>query len=587
MSLATTKDHLIKLLGDKENKVIALSGKWGTGKSHLWDEVKAASMDEGVKNTLSVSLFGIKNIDEIKMKLCSQAYKVNPKFYEPIKKALGSALDFAGNFFQGVSTVKAWPILAAPLVLKNKRIVLDDIERKHANLSVDEVLGFIDEYVKEEQGARFVLILNSGQLEDLETWNEMREKVIDQELQLDTTPEEAFAIAAKLIQPKHTDGAHIKKAVVICEISNIRIIKKIIRVINSILEGHENLTDEVLARVIPSTVLLSAIHYKGIDDGLDFDFVLKGAIQHLYGSRNQNDDVENSPQHAKWRSMLTQLGIYGCDEFETLICDYLKSGMFEVEAVSKIINGYVNDKKILEIKNQLHQLFQDICWNNKPDPELITEAKLFVANSHYIDAYNITALYDLLNEYFAEADGVTDELIHHWIEKCKDQSRLFQNFDDDPFGRPLHPLIKQMIAERKAKAISNTMFADALENFVYKSSWSNEELARIKSATTQDFESVFMSLDNKMKSLTVSKFLGYCGSINQNETVIGGASNRFIEACRNICASTNPQLRRLGVTIKGQFTSAEKANLLEPSNSVVDHLATKAEYLPSTPTNCP
>lgn len=565
MSLATTKDHLIKLLEDKENKVIALSGKWGTGKSHLWNEVKANSMDEGVKNTLSVSLFGIKNIDEIKMKLCSQAYKVNPKFYEPIKKALGAALDFAGSFFQGVSTVKAWPILAAPLVLKNKRIVLDDIERKHADLSVDEVLGFIDEYVKEEQGARFVLILNSDQLGDLETWNEMREKVIDQELQLDTAPEEAFAIAAKLIQPKHTAGAHIKKAVAICEISNIRIIKKIIRVLNSVLEGHENLTDEVLASVIPSTVLLSAIHYNGIDDGPDFDFVLKGAIQGPIDSRNQNNNSENAPQHAKWRSMLMQLGIYGCDEFETLICDYLESGMFEVEAVSKIINSYVNDKKILEIKNQLHQLFQDICWSNKLDSELISEAKLFVANSHYIDAYSITALHDLLNDYFAGTNDVAVELINHWIEKWKDQPHRFQNFDDDPFGRPLHLLIKKMIAERKAKTISDTTFADALKNFVYKSSWSDEELARIKSATTQDFESIITSSDSKLVSMTLIKFIDYCNKANQNQMIVGEAPNRFMEACKTICTSDDPQLRRLGLTIKSQFANAKKLDLLQLS----------------------
>ena len=39
MSLEKTKEHLLKLLGDADNKVIALSGKWGTGKTHLWGEV--------------------------------------------------------------------------------------------------------------------------------------------------------------------------------------------------------------------------------------------------------------------------------------------------------------------------------------------------------------------------------------------------------------------------------------------------------------------------------------------------------------------------------------------------------------------
>lgn len=40
MSLQRTKERLVSLLGQVDNRVIALSGKWGTGKTHLWNEVK-------------------------------------------------------------------------------------------------------------------------------------------------------------------------------------------------------------------------------------------------------------------------------------------------------------------------------------------------------------------------------------------------------------------------------------------------------------------------------------------------------------------------------------------------------------------
>jgi tRNA A37 threonylcarbamoyladenosine biosynthesis protein TsaE len=60
MSLKSTKDHLIHLLANQDNKVIALSGKWGTGKSHLWREVQYASEDKTIKSALYVSLFGQK-----------------------------------------------------------------------------------------------------------------------------------------------------------------------------------------------------------------------------------------------------------------------------------------------------------------------------------------------------------------------------------------------------------------------------------------------------------------------------------------------------------------------------------------------
>ncbi|MBN8749616.1 MAG: NTPase KAP, partial [Variovorax sp.] len=73
MSLQTTKGHLIRLLSDSENRVLALSGRWGTGKSHLWKQVKEASADEAVKSALYVSLFGLADMDQVKLKIVQSA----------------------------------------------------------------------------------------------------------------------------------------------------------------------------------------------------------------------------------------------------------------------------------------------------------------------------------------------------------------------------------------------------------------------------------------------------------------------------------------------------------------------------------
>ena len=40
------------MLGQGDNSVIALSGKRGTGKTHLWNEVKNESDDEKVRKAL-------------------------------------------------------------------------------------------------------------------------------------------------------------------------------------------------------------------------------------------------------------------------------------------------------------------------------------------------------------------------------------------------------------------------------------------------------------------------------------------------------------------------------------------------------
>jgi hypothetical protein len=69
MSLVRTKQNLLDILADSKNRVVALSGKWGTGKSHLWKEVQGASSDPQVKAAVYVSLFGLSSLSELRLKV--------------------------------------------------------------------------------------------------------------------------------------------------------------------------------------------------------------------------------------------------------------------------------------------------------------------------------------------------------------------------------------------------------------------------------------------------------------------------------------------------------------------------------------
>ena len=62
------KNKLVKIINDKIHNVIVLKGKWGTGKSYLWDTIKK---EKSVSDTkpIYVSLFGSKSIDELKLKI--------------------------------------------------------------------------------------------------------------------------------------------------------------------------------------------------------------------------------------------------------------------------------------------------------------------------------------------------------------------------------------------------------------------------------------------------------------------------------------------------------------------------------------
>ena len=323
------------LLGDREVRVMALSGKWGTGKSHMWNSLRKSSTDAEVQRALYVSLFGVASLAELKLKLAQSAVpmleKKGPRA-DAVRGTITAITKAAQGFFKLGSALDEFALLAVPAMVRDKFIVVDDIERKHDKLAIDEVLGFIDDFTQ-NYGCRILLILNTDQLADKTVWEKFREKVIDEELRLDTTPAEAFDIAVQL-SPSHF-AAKIKPAVEACGITNIRIIRKVIRAANKILAAHAPLQDNVLDRVIPSTVLLSAIHYKGIEDGPTITFVLdsESSVGRLIArherERRGKEATDEDKLHARWALLLNRLGIAYTDEYEKLVSDYLNAGLVD------------------------------------------------------------------------------------------------------------------------------------------------------------------------------------------------------------------------------------------------------------------
>lgn len=128
MSLKKTKEQLTKLLGEADNKVIALSGKWGTGKTHLWNEVKKESGDDNVKKSLYVSLFGLSSIDQVKRKLIETAIpgvESHGGVFDGIKSFFGAGVKALSAHYKALAALNDLNVvLMAPVVLRSKVALL-------------------------------------------------------------------------------------------------------------------------------------------------------------------------------------------------------------------------------------------------------------------------------------------------------------------------------------------------------------------------------------------------------------------------------------------------------------------------------
>jgi hypothetical protein len=567
MTLKSTKDHLVQLLADQDNKVIALSGKWGTGKSYLWQEVKSASKDEAVKGALYVSLFGLSDMTQIKLKVVQNALPSAEKHsaaWDKVLLGMQGAKKVLTSLHKGFSALDELALLAVPTLLKDKVIVLDDIERKHDKLSIDEVLGFIDEFTQ-QHGARFVLILNSDRLDNRKVWDTLREKVVDQEIRLNTSTSEAFDIAIGLNPSLYAN--QIRVASYGCGLTNIRIIRKVIKALNRILGNRVNLSDALLSRVVPSTVLLSAVHYRGIEDGPDFEFVLEQGSPSDWSLFLDKDKIEDdeSKRKSKWKLLLNELGIRGCDDYELLVIEFLQSGLFDASAVTEIIDRYVTENDAMNARNEINKFFERLMWDHHlTDADLLTQAKALAPNAHLIDAYNFTSFHDAVEELPGGLD-VAVTMLEDWIAAFK--AKNFDDFDDEnPFGRKVHPAIQAQFEAIKISAQSKMTVFDACEYIVKNSGWGTRQELAMKAATTADFENIIKTIDVKGLRLFMRRMLEMTMQSGGYQSHFGTATERFVDACKNI--TQDPTLSRLTKLIKNLFLNAKLSHLLIPDTEV-------------------
>lgn len=567
MSLQKTKEQLVQLLCDAENSVVALSGRWGTGKTHLWNEVKSASVDEKVKGALYVSLFGLSSIEQIKRKLIEGSIPgvaSHGGLFDTFKNLFRVGVKAAAEHYKAVAALNDLNLLLmAPVVLRDKLIVIDDIERKHAKLGIDEVLGFIDEYSKQFT-VRFVLVLNDSRLpskgDQEELWATFREKVIDQEIKLSTSPEEAFSIAVKLWPSNYQQA--LERASVACGLTNIRIVGKVIKSTNRILAGRD-LAEAIQARVVPSIVLFSAIHYRGMEDGPEFQFALNVGNPDWpsYMRDKDAEPTEQQKREDRWRMLMQELGIHSCDDFEKLLVEFLESGLFEADLVQAIIDRYVAETQAMEARQTVREFIVRAIWDHRAtDADLLAQAAPFPGNAGLLDPYIATELHGVLCE-LAGGQGVGQAVIDAWVADYR--ARGSPAFDDDnPFNNPIHPDIQADFTAAHASAQMQATVVDACMRIIESSGWGTLEEVAMKRATVADFEAAIRGMELEKLRRFMRRMIEMRLQRSTYDAHFGAATQHFMDACRLIANDQNSP--RLAGLIKRLFARTALASELNP-----------------------
>ncbi len=545
------KQKLGALLSDTDRKVIALTGLWGIGKSHLWKDLLKTSADKKVKSAIYISIFGAKNIEEVKTRILKNRFLndtsdttsdtknpidkikvISNKFFStPFVKAFGKGAHSWLNKSFGVTLTEASLILL-PTFINNKLIVIDDIERCGETLKVGELMGFLNEYSETHQN-QFLILLNTDKLHEPGKWEELHEKVIDAEVVLNPTSKECFEKAKG-----HDDFSQenaVIDAICILEIKNIRVIKKIIGHVKGIAAEFD-VSKLPTQFWVPSIALLTAISYRA-DENLPTIKYIRSYTRLRKFMESSNSAETKDPNEIKWSQPLSRLGLSYTGDFEKFFADYLETGLLEEDKLRDFFAILNEEAKNQAAIDQKDDFLNSLQWD-----------------SHVSDS-ELLATAESLMEFIPDMTLQTNSQILEAIEELKD-TNLEANFIsklEEHLGSPkfniktvsettlvtvvkLHPKIYPKMMELHNAAFPPLDLYDAIHRVEFGDITDISVRKALAQSTKEQYKEKLKALDkNKLEVFFRSHFnLMRTDSLLQDfET----GKNNFIDACSDIVKS--------------------------------------------------
>lgn len=171
---------------DYSHQAIAILGDWGVGKTYLWNQFYEKNKRQlFYKKYAYVSLFGIKDIEELKLKIATEIHSIKSNGDVFKIKKLGKFLSSLHVDTPGASINIGSSLISSLLLsdMKDTLVCFDDLERRSESLQIGEIMGLVN-YLIQERNCSVVCLLNNDEISD-EKYENYKEKVFYHELLLD------------------------------------------------------------------------------------------------------------------------------------------------------------------------------------------------------------------------------------------------------------------------------------------------------------------------------------------------------------------------------------------------------------------
>ncbi len=304
-----------------------------------------------------VSLFGINSIDELKFAIFENVVTLKKG---KIRADISTLDEFVNSnvvqwrkitrFVQSLPFVKSLvgseaTTIFSFLTIRDQIICLDDLERRGHRLDIGDVLGLVS-FLREQRNCKVSLILNDEALIDgaKTQFEKYLEKVVDVSLAYEPTASDSVGVALDVSDPVSQRVADLCTAL---GISNIRVIKRMERVVRAIQPMLIDYDEEVFRQATSSLVLFCWSHDQpGEAPTLEFLTTKKAEVS--FG-REQSEKL--SDKEAAWNALLDAYGYTWTDEFDITLIKGVRSGF--------LILVRSTSTHVPFIKKRLHRRLKD------------------------------------------------------------------------------------------------------------------------------------------------------------------------------------------------------------------------------------
>lgn len=518
--------EISKFLQSDKAEVLCIRGKWGVGKTYNWtkqiEEAKKADK-VALPRYSYVSLFGMNSLDELKSAIFENVVTLTKN---------------GGNLSPDLDTLDEWvssntvrfrklnPVLQliqkneqvnkligknsitnlSFLAIRNQIICLDDLERRGGRLGIGDVLGLVS-LLREQRNCKVSLILNDEALagESKTKFETHLEKVVDISLVYKPTASDLMSIALS-----HSDTLS-QRVADLCSalgISNIRVIKRIERVVRAIQPMLANYDEEVFRQATSSLVLFCWSHDQP-GEAPTLEFLTTKKAKRVFGLQKNEDLPDNE---AAWNALLESYGFRWADDFDVVLIKGVRNGFFDPAEIDKHARE-LHEKAIATKADgsfeDAWRLYHDSFADNQ-DQVLDAIYASFMKNYRYITPLNLNGTVTLFKKLGRL--GQAHEIIKQYVEN-RVEGRRFFDLEHYAFSSDItDPDIKKAFNEKCAKLKYERDVPAML--LVLKEGLSDEVLSELAAAPVDEYRRAFQTTTGRELRKMLSEALQFDRIIN-------------------------------------------------------------------------